>query len=83
MSISALLSELIKSSIGIRAPYAPDSREARIMRLILDELSLLPALPLQLPQPADRRIGTICSTLRITRRPSGSQVYTPGAARRT
>lgn len=63
MSISALLSELIKSSIGIRAPYAPDSREARIMRLILDELSLLPALPLQLPQPADRRIGTICSTL--------------------
>lgn len=63
VSISALLSELIKSSIGIRAPYAPDSREARIMRLILDELSLLPALPLQLPQPADRRIGTICSTL--------------------
>lgn len=63
VSISALLSELIKSSVAIRAPYDPDSREARIMRLILDELTLLPTLPLQLPQPADRRIGTICAAL--------------------
>jgi AraC-like DNA-binding protein len=63
VSISALLSELIKRSVAITAPYEDDSREARLMRLILDELTLLPTLPLQLPQPVDRRIKMICSAL--------------------
>lgn len=63
VSISALLSELIKASVSIKASYEPNSREARIMRLILDELTLLPTLPLHLPQPVDQRIRTICSAL--------------------
>jgi AraC-like DNA-binding protein len=33
------------------------------MRLILDELTTLPTLPLHLPQPADPRIKIVCSTL--------------------
>lgn len=63
VSISALLSELIKASIDIRAPYEADTREDRIMKLILDELAILPVLPLHLPQPLDPRIQTICSVL--------------------
>lgn len=60
VSISPLLSELIKASVSLKPPYAEDSRDARIMHLILDELALLPALPLSLPQPADARINQIC-----------------------
>ncbi|CAN7529196.1 helix-turn-helix transcriptional regulator [Aquipseudomonas alcaligenes] len=63
VSISALLSELIQASIGITESYAPDSREGRVMSLILDELKTLPTLPLHLPQPADRRIQGICAAL--------------------
>ncbi|HWT69166.1 MAG TPA: helix-turn-helix transcriptional regulator [Pseudomonas sp.] len=64
VSISALLSELIKTSVSIAGPVDEDSREARIMRLIVDELTLLPTLPLHLPQPADGRIQAICAALR-------------------
>lgn len=63
VSISGLLSELIKASVSVQPPYAEDSRDARIMRLILDELAILPALPLSLPQPADLRIQRICQAL--------------------
>ena len=63
VSISPLLSELIKASVSLKPPYAEDSRDARIMHLILDELALLPALPLSLPQPADTRIRRICQAL--------------------
>ncbi|PHN29675.1 helix-turn-helix domain-containing protein [Pseudomonas sp. ICMP 460] len=63
VSISGLLSELIKASVSVQPPYAEDSRDARIMRLILDELVILPALPLSLPQPADLRIQRICQAL--------------------
>ncbi|NUT77946.1 helix-turn-helix transcriptional regulator [Pseudomonas sp. C1C7] len=64
VSISALLSELIKTSVSIAGPVDEDSREARIMRLIVDELTLLPTLPLHLPQPVDQRIQAICAALR-------------------
>ncbi|KTC51108.1 AraC family transcriptional regulator [Pseudomonas fluorescens ABAC62] len=63
VSISPLLSELIKASVSLEPPYVEDSREARIMRLILDELAILPALPLALPQPTDPRIQRICQAL--------------------
>ncbi|MEG0245767.1 MAG: helix-turn-helix transcriptional regulator [Pseudomonas sp.] len=63
ISISPLLTELIKASVGFIAPFAEDSREARIMRLILDEICVLPTLPLKLSQPSDKRLQTICATL--------------------
>ncbi|WP_460135820.1 AraC family transcriptional regulator [Pseudomonas sp. S1_E04] len=63
VSISPLLSELIKASVSLKPPYAEDSRDARIMHLILDELAILPALPLSLPQPADPRIRRVCQAL--------------------
>jgi AraC-like DNA-binding protein len=63
VSVSALLSELIKVSVDFDVACEPDSREARVLRLILDELTILPTLPLNLPQPADQRINLICSAL--------------------
>lgn len=63
VSISALLRELIKASIDICPDYPANSREARIMALIIDELEILPTLPLSLPQPDDQRIARICSSL--------------------
>ncbi len=63
VAISPLLSELIRAAVAITQPNADDSREARVMRLILDELRILPTLPLHLPQPADPRIQAICATL--------------------
>lgn len=63
VSISSLLSELIKVSVGMLGPFAQDSREARVMGLILDELIVLPTLSLHLPQPVDQRIKAICLAL--------------------
>ena len=63
VTVSPLLSELIKASVSLKPPYAEDSRDARIMHLILDELAILPALPLSLPQPADPRLSPICLAL--------------------
>lgn len=62
VSISPLLSELIKASVGLDATYPDDSREARLLRLIVDELVILPTLPLELRQPTDPRLQLICST---------------------
>lgn len=63
VSISPLLSELIKVSVGIRPEAEPTQREARILGLILDEICILPTLPLHLPQPLDTRVSTLCAAL--------------------
>jgi AraC-like DNA-binding protein len=63
LSISPLLSELVKASVDMQLTHYQDSRESRIMRLILDEISLLPEVPLLLSQPTDVRIRQITSAL--------------------
>ena len=67
VGISPLLRELILEAIKIPQPYTPDSRDGRLMRLLLDEVSVLPTLPLHLPQPSDPRLLTICNA--ISKRP--------------
>ena len=60
VAISPLLSELIRTAVDITQPYAGDSREARVMRLILDELRILgPAQgrPDDVQPAIDRRPG--------------------------
>jgi AraC-like DNA-binding protein len=63
VGVSPLLRELIQSAVGIEPPYTPDSRDGRLMRLLLDELYALPVLPLHLPQPADERLRRICARI--------------------
>ncbi|MCY0386127.1 helix-turn-helix transcriptional regulator [Robbsia sp. Bb-Pol-6] len=64
VGISPLLRELIQAASRIVLPYAEDSRDGRLMRLLLDELQVLPVLPLHLPQPADAGLQRICDRLR-------------------
>lgn len=63
VAVSPLLRELILAAVAVVPPYAADSRDGRVMRLLLDELQALPVLPLHLPQPADARLRRICSRL--------------------
>ncbi|EON19435.1 AraC family transcriptional regulator [Cupriavidus sp. GA3-3] len=63
LGISALLRELILAAIDIPLPYAPGTRGARLMRLLLDEVMLVPSLPLHLPRPADDSLRQICNAI--------------------
>ena len=65
VAVSPLLRELIKSAVDVRQPHAPNSRDGRLMRLLLDELRTLPVLPLHLPLPTDPRLVTICTRLQL------------------
>ena len=63
VGVSGLLAELIRAAVRVPLPYAADSRDGRLMRLLLDELHALPVLPLHLPQPRDERLHRICTRL--------------------
>jgi AraC-like DNA-binding protein len=63
VSISPLLRELILAAMNVTQPYSPDSRDGRLMTLLLDEVALLPSLPLRLPQPTDPDLLTICEAI--------------------
>jgi AraC-like DNA-binding protein/quercetin dioxygenase-like cupin family protein len=63
VGISPLLRELILAATQITAPYAADSRNGRLMRLLIDEIAILPILPLHLPQPTEPRIRRICAAI--------------------
>lgn len=63
LGISPLLRELILAAIDIPLPYAPDTRDARLMRLLLDEVMLVPSLPLHLPRPTDDGLRQICDAI--------------------
>lgn len=65
VEVGPLLRELMHAAETIAAPYEDDSRDARIMRLILDELRVLPVLPLHLPRPADERVARICTHMEV------------------
>ncbi|ALM53674.1 AraC family transcriptional regulator [Halomonas huangheensis] len=63
IAISPLLRELILAATQLADHYSSDSRDARLVRLLLDELCTLPVLPLHLPWPDDKRIAHVCRTL--------------------
>jgi AraC-like DNA-binding protein len=63
VEVGPLLTELIRHAAMIPWDHRPDSRDGRLMRLILDELHALPELPLHLPEPNDPRLQRICDAL--------------------
>ena len=64
LGISPLLRELILAALAVPLQYESDSRDGRLMRLMLDEIRTLQTLPLHLPQPSDTLLQAICDTLR-------------------
>ena len=61
--ISPLLRELVRAAMAAPQPYAPGTRDGRVMRRLLDELRALPVLPLHLQLPTDARLLRICERL--------------------
>jgi AraC-like DNA-binding protein len=78
VGVSGLLRELILAATEVEQPYDLDSRDGRLMRLLLDELHALPVLPLHLPQPADARLRRICA--RIAEQPDDLSTLADWAA---
>jgi AraC-like DNA-binding protein len=64
VAVTPLLRELIVAAMKVPQPYLRDSRDGRLMALLVDELQALPTLPLHLPQPRDVRLRAICNALR-------------------
>lgn len=60
VQISPLLRELIICAMDIAVDYPIGGREERIMELILDELRVLPILPLNLPEPRSEALLSLC-----------------------
>lgn len=77
IDISPLVRELILAAIDIPLDYRADSRDARLMHLLLDELTALPVLPLYLPWPKDTRLAQICE--RIMHQPDNGATVTDWA----
>jgi AraC-like DNA-binding protein/mannose-6-phosphate isomerase-like protein (cupin superfamily) len=63
IDVSPLLRELVVAAVQVPLDYAEDSRDARLMRLLADEIRESNVLPLHLPVPADARIRSICEAL--------------------
>ena len=63
VAVSPLLRELIIAAMGVPLTYQADTRDERLMRLILDELRATAILPLHLPLPRDARLRQICAAL--------------------
>lgn len=63
LNVSPLLRELVLEASRIPLDYRIDSRDGRLMRLLLDELQTLPVLPFHLPWPEDKRLSQVCRQL--------------------
>lgn len=68
ISVSPLLHELLLEAVDLPAEYDLDSRDGRVMALLLDEIRRMPVLPLSAPLPHDKRLAMLC--LALLRQPS-------------
>jgi AraC-like DNA-binding protein len=66
LAVSPLLRELILAAMDIPPGYSSESRDGRVMALLLDEIHRLPSLPLALPLPASADLREVCERLRET-----------------
>src|SRR5277367_6530126 len=55
VNVPPLLRELILDAVGRQMLHRSVPREARLIRVILDQIEALPVAPLQLPMPRDAR----------------------------
>jgi AraC-like DNA-binding protein len=63
ISVSPLLHALLSEAVDLPAEYVLGSRDDRLMRLLLDEIARMPALPLNTPLPQDPRLARLCRAL--------------------
>jgi AraC-like DNA-binding protein/quercetin dioxygenase-like cupin family protein len=63
ISVSSLLHALLSEAVDLPVEYEPDSRDERLMRLLVDEIARMPTLPLNTPLPQDPRLARLCQSL--------------------
>lgn len=63
LQVSPLLRELIVAAVEVQQPCDAETRDGRLMALLLDELLVAPSLPLRLPWPTEPAILRICQQL--------------------
>ncbi|ASJ73826.1 AraC family transcriptional regulator [Granulosicoccus antarcticus] len=63
LQVSTLLRELIIAAVEAGSEYDPDSPQARIMEVILDQIIAQPVAALALPMPLDGRLVRIAEAL--------------------
>jgi AraC-like DNA-binding protein/mannose-6-phosphate isomerase-like protein (cupin superfamily) len=63
VSVTPLLRELIIRATELPVMYDEAGAPGRVIALLLDEIRALPALPLELPMPSDRRLASLCTRL--------------------
>lgn len=66
LAVTPLLRELLLAAVQLQPPHPPESRAERLIRVLLDELQVLPSLPLALPIPADPLLLPLSESLRAT-----------------
>ena len=63
LNVSTLLRELIVAAVAGPTPYASDSPQARLMGVILDQISSQPVASLGLPMPTETRVLRVVNAL--------------------
>ncbi|WP_346949716.1 helix-turn-helix transcriptional regulator [Dyella sp.] len=63
IAVSPLLHELLEAAVDLPVEYALDSRDGRLMALLLDEIAAMPTLALNTPLPAEPRLHKLCRAL--------------------
>lgn len=64
VNITPLLRELMNAALSIMSKIEVNTRNARLLALILDELNWLETLPLQLPEAQSPTLIQLCQTVR-------------------
>jgi AraC-like DNA-binding protein len=63
ISVSPLLHALLSEAVDLPAEYVLGSRDDYLMRLLVEEIARMPALPLNTPLPQDPRLVPLCRAL--------------------
>lgn len=63
IGVTPLLHALLCEAVHVPARYPPHSRHDYLMRLLVEEISLMPALPLSAPLPQEPRLAQLCHAL--------------------
>lgn len=63
INVSPLLHALLLEAVDLPSHYALDSRDGRLMALLLDEIRRMPVLALNTPLPRERRLAALCRAL--------------------
>lgn len=86
LQVSPLLRELIIAAVDAETQYKPDSAQARVVAVILDQIIAQPVAALALPIPQDRRLIQITEALLhnpADNRNLGEWAHDVGASKRT